>query len=327
MAIPGFVDLQVNGYKGTDFSSPSLTAEAFAQACRDILGQGTAAFLPTIITSPAAVYERNLRLMADVMAQPEFQGRLLGIHVEGPFISPRAGAVGAHMPQWVLPPDTRLLARFQGRAHGRIKLLTIAAEQPGAEELARRAVGMGITVSLGHQMAGEEDLARLVKAGATALTHLGNGVPETLPRHANPIIAGLANDGLCAMMISDGHHLPPSLLKIILRTKGVPRVAVTSDQTALAGMPPGKYHVAGNDVVLEPSGRLHIPTRGCLAGSSATMLVCMNFLSSLGWLGLEEMEVVGFHNPLRIIGLDASAVKAEPRVKYDAASRKFTLVA
>ncbi len=92
--IPGFVDLQVNGFVGVDFSSPDLTEESFVHACRALLQRGTAAFLPTIITSPLEVYARNLPILARGIALPEFQGRLPGIHLEGPFISPSAGRGG-----------------------------------------------------------------------------------------------------------------------------------------------------------------------------------------------------------------------------------------
>ncbi len=107
--IPGFVDLQVNGFVGVDFSSPDLTEESFVRACRALLQRGTAAFLPAIITSPLEVYERNLPILARGIALPEFRGRLPGIHLEGPFISPQPGAVGAHNPAWTRPPDLDLL--------------------------------------------------------------------------------------------------------------------------------------------------------------------------------------------------------------------------
>jgi N-acetylglucosamine-6-phosphate deacetylase len=235
--------------------------------------------------------------------------------------------VGAHLPQFVREPALALLDQFQAWAQGKVRLLTLAADVPGAEDLAGHAAGMGISVSLGHQMATAEDLARLARAGARALTHLGNGVPAVLPRHENPIWAGLANDDLTAMIIADGHHLPPAVLKVMIRAKGVERLIVVSDQASLAGMPPGPYRVAGNDVVLEPTGRLHIPSKGCLAGSSATMLMCMNHLASLGLLGLGDLEAVGFQNPLRLIGLAPGAVRAEPQVAYDAAGARFRLLA
>jgi N-acetylglucosamine-6-phosphate deacetylase len=174
-------------------------------------------------------------------------------------------------------------------------------------------------------LATDEDLARLVCAGARALTHLGNGVPAILPRHPNPIWAGLANDDLWATVISDGHHLTASVLKVILRAKGVSRVAVVSDQSSVAGLPPGRYHVMGTGVVLEPSGLLHIPEKGCLAGSASTMLQCMNHLASLGLLGLEELQAVGFYNPLRLIGMAPDAVHAGTVLAWDEAGRQFYL--
>jgi N-acetylglucosamine-6-phosphate deacetylase len=119
LGIPGFVDLQVNGFVGVDFSSPDLTEESFVHACRALLGRGTAAFLPTIITSPLDVYAHNLPIIARGITLPEFQGRLPGIHLEGPFISPQPGAVGAHNPAWVRPPDLELLQQLTVGLKGR----------------------------------------------------------------------------------------------------------------------------------------------------------------------------------------------------------------
>src|SRR5699024_4982098 len=117
----------------------------------------------------------------------------------------------------------------------------------------------GMTVSLGHQMAAETDLRRLAHAGARSLTHLGNGIPHLLQRHDNPLLAGIANDDLTAMIISDGFHIPPSVIKIIIRTKGVSNICVVSDASPIAGLLPGEYQTLGNDVVLEESGLLHNP--------------------------------------------------------------------
>ena len=121
MRLPtGFVDLQVNGFLGVDFSSPALTEEDFVLACRALLAQGTAAFLPTVITSTLDTYARNLPMMAEVMAREEFQGRLLGFHLEGPFISRVPGAVGAHNPAYVRDPDVALLEQLLNWAGGRV---------------------------------------------------------------------------------------------------------------------------------------------------------------------------------------------------------------
>ena len=205
-----------------------------------------------------------------------------------------------------------------------MRLLTIAPAAGRAEELCRCAVDRGITVSIGHSMAGPDDLARMVDAGATAFTHLGNGLPNLIHRHHNPVWAALANDDLTAMLITDGHHLPAEAIKAMIRAKGVKRTVVVSDASHLSGLPPGRYSTIDNEVVLEPSGRLHNPVKECLVGSSATMMQCMNHLASLGLLTPEELLAVGFHNPLGLIGLAPDAIRAAGTVTYDHAGRSFS---
>ena len=324
--IPGFVDLQVNGFVGVDFSSPDLTEESFVHACRALLQRGTAAFLPTIITSTLEVYARNLPILARGLALPEFQGRLPGIHLEGPFISPQPGAVGAHNPAWVRPPDLDLLQQLYQWSAGSLRLVTLAAELPGAEVLARWAAGQGLVVSVGHTLASAEDLDRLTQAGARTLTHLGNGLPHVLPKFANPLLAGLADDRYTAMLIADGHHLPAGVLRVMLRAKGISRALVVSDAAPVAGLPPGRYFTLGNEAILEESGRLHNPVKGVLVGSSATLLQCLNHLASLGFLSLEELLVLGFYNPLRLLGLDpAQLPPSKGRLYFDEDQRQFKM--
>ncbi|MCU0915166.1 MAG: amidohydrolase family protein [Planctomycetes bacterium] len=320
--IPGLVDLQVNGYQGIDFSGASLTEEEFVQACRELLEAGATAFLPTLITSPTEVYERNLPILANVLSREEFQGRVLGVHLEGPFISTEDGARGAHSIQWVRKPDPNYLQELVRWSQGTIRLLTIAADQEGAADLSRAARSHGIAVSLGHHLANEQDLERLVLVGAKALTHLGNGVPALLSRHQNPVWAGLANDDLAAMIIADGHHLPPSLLKTIVRTKGPGRCIVVSDASPLAGLPPGAYWSMGADVVLREDGKLFNPATGYMAGSSATILGCANHVAGLGLAGLNELSQMFFYNPLRLIGLSPHQVHVAKRIFFDAKARR-----
>ncbi len=319
--LPGLIDLQVNGYRGVDFSGGDLTGEDFARACRELLAAGTTAFLPTLITSPAEIYERNLPLIASVLDQEEFRGRVLGIHIEGPFISREDGARGAHTAAWVRDPDPAYLDELIRLADGKVRLLTIAADQPGAEELSRHATGRGIAVSLGHHMATPADLDRLVLVGAKALTHLGNGVPALLRRHENPVWAGLANDDLAATIIADGHHLPTPMLTTILRAKGAERCIAISDASPLAGLPAGDYWSMGAQVRLEADGKLHNPATGYMAGSSATIIDCANHLASLGLAGLNELGAMFFYNPLRLINVAPKWIAASEKVFFDARQR------
>jgi len=307
----GYVDLQVNGFLGVDFSSPDLTEADFIRACRALLAWGTVAFLPTMITSPLDVYARNLPLMARVMAREEFESRLLGFHIEGPFISREPGAVGAHNPAYVRESDVALLEKLLDWADGRVRLLTVAAEVPGADALARFAVERGITVSIGHSLFDTADLDRMAEAGATALTHLGNGLPNLLPRHDNPMWVGLAHDAYTAMVIADGHHLPVPVLKTMVRAKGADKLIVVSDAAPVAGLPPGRYRMLDNDAVLEPSGCFHNPDKQCLVGSSATMTQCMAHLAGLGEMSEEALMKVGRSNPLALIGANLSKLEVQ----------------
>jgi N-acetylglucosamine-6-phosphate deacetylase len=318
LSLPGLIDLQVNGYQGVDFSDAGLTEEDFMRACRQLLEAGPTAFLPTLITSSTEVYEHNLPLIAQALGRGEFRGRVLGVHLEGPFIAPEDGARGAHSIEWVRKPDVAYLQRLLDLARGTVRLITIAADQEGAEELSRYASSHGVAVALGHHMANEQDLERLVKVGAKALTHLGNGVPALLPRHHNPVWAGLANDDLMATLIADGHHLPPSILKTIIRTKGPGRCIVISDASPLAGLPPGEYWSMGAQVRLQEDGKLFNPATGYMAGSSATILACANHLARLGLAGLNELSQMCFYNPLRLIGVSPKLVRVERKVVFDA---------
>ena len=324
MNMPGFVDLQVNGYLGVDFSAPELTAEAFSRAADALLAAGTAAFLPTVITRPLDTYRRNLERMAAAMEAPGYRGRLLGFHLEGPFISPEPGAVGAHNPAWVRAPDIDTLERLQAWAKGKIRLLTVAAERPGAPELIAHAVKTGITVALGHQLAGADDLARAADAGATALTHLGNGLPHLLNRHDNPIWDGLAEDRLTAMLITDGHHLPPRVLQSMIRAKQPSRVVVTSDASPIAGLPPGRYETLGNVAVLTETGRLYNPDTGYLVGSGSIMLQCMNTLAAQNRCDLPTLLRLGVDQPLALLGLSATDLAPGERLAWD--GERFSVV-
>ena len=316
-AIPGWVDLQVNGFAGVDFNAPDLTPGAFARAVRALAASGTAAFCPALITGDPAVVCRNLGVMLEAARRDgEVRDRVLGFHLEGPVISPEPGAVGAHDPRWVSAPDRGLFDRLMAAAEGKVRILTLAAELPGAAELTRHAVACGVTVSCGHQTAHTpEQLGRLAEAGATALTHLGNGVPNLLPRHDNVLWAGLAEERLAVMFIPDGHHLPRHLLKVYVRAAGVGRLVAVSDASHPAGLAPGRYRVLGNDAVLETDGLLHNPEKQCLVGSSATLNQAMAVLASLDvGLSEEELSRIGFENPLRLIRQDPASVPPCPPV-------------
>ena len=312
----GFVDLQVNGYAGVDFSGPDLTLAAVEKTTGVLYRRGTLAFCPTVVTSPEPVYRQALPVLAQAMqVQPrpgsgEGRSRLCGIHLEGPFISPEEGAVGAHPRQYVQAPSLARFDELYALAGGQIALLTLAPELPGALDLIRHACAYGVTVSIGHTLANADQIMAAVEAGATLSTHLGNGCPNYIHRHHNPLWPQLAAAGLSAMLITDGHHLPPELIAVALAAKGAGRVIVTSDASPAAGCPPGEYTFFGTRALLEPSGRLRNLESDTLAGSSATLLDCMNYLASLALLDEAALWQVGRDNPLRVLGLSLADLPA-----------------
>ncbi len=326
MKIPGFIDLQVNGYQGVDFSNKSLNIDDCAKACKKLLDHGTAAFLATLVTSDEKCYRQNLPILAELIADSAFKDKILGIHAEGPFISKLSGAVGAHNSTWVKKPSLKFFEKMQKWAKGNIRLVTLAAELPGAVEFTKEMVRQHVTVSLGHQMAGYDDMSRLADAGAKCITHLGNGMPNMVHRHNNPLLAGLAEDRLAALIITDSHHLPDGVVKTIIKVKSAENIIVTSDASPIAGFKPGRYDVMGNTAILTENGLLHNPKKKCLVGSSFTMLECMNHLLKLNLLNEEQLFKVSFLNPLKLINIRSKNIKSINIVKLDKKRNQFVII-
>ena len=322
--IPGFVDLQVNGTHGIDFSSPDLTRSDCLRAFDLIRSAGAAAFLPTVITSPIHSLLRNVETIARAARDYAHPESVAGIHVEGPFLDSAPGAIGAHNPEWVLAPDSSVFEKLQDAALGAIRVLTVSAGIEGVETLIADASSHGVVVSLGHQMAGYDAVRRAADAGATLLTHLGNGIPHQVGRHENPLLAGLAEERLDAMLITDGHHLPDELVRIILRIKGIEHAIVVSDAAPVVGLPSGRHTTLGNVVEVTPDGLVINPETGYLAGSGRTMLQCMNRLAETGLVAYDELITMGIRNPARALKMDVAALHG-PGVIFDRSARRFVL--
>lgn len=298
-----YIDLQVNGFAGVDFSTLELSYDSFMKAADAVFATGTVTFLPTIVTSDIPLYERNIGIIRSAVEKNSLGKAIPGVHLEGPFISREPGAVGCHNPAFVRDCDSKWLLELLDRTGNFVKMMTVAAELDGAEELIKCACSNGIVVSLGHHLAKSSDINKCAKAGAKTLTHLGNGCPNMMNRHDNPVWAGLACDDLTAMLITDGHHLPGDIIKCMARIKGTDKIIVTSDAAPVAGLPPGRYHMLNNDAILEENGKFHNPEKGCLVGSSASMADCARFLETLEIFSEEEIRKLTYLNAAKLIGM------------------------
>ena len=271
---PGLFDSQVNGFGGHDLSAPDARPATTRGVIEALWQVGVTRCCPTVTTNSFGGLRRALRAIADACDQdPQVAAAVAMIHMEGPYISPEDGPRGAHNREWTRPPDWDEFEHLQEAARGRIGLVTLAPEWAGAPQFIERLVTRGVTVSLGHHAASAAAIDAAVTAGATLCTHLGNGAHAHLPRHPNYIWEQLARDELTAGIIPDGHHLPPAVLKCLIRVKGVERTILVSDAAWQAGLPPGTYpHSTGDTVELTADGRLQLGDTPYLAGAALPLI-------------------------------------------------------
>ena len=304
LVAPGLVDLQINGFGGIEFNDPALTALKVRQVALSQDAFGVTSFLATTTTDAHAVFAHAFTTIAKAIDElPEVAARIAGIHLEGPFISPDDGPRGAHPRQHVRPPDWDEFARLQDAARGRIKLLTVSPEYDGAAAFISRVAKTGVLVAIGHTQATSEQILAAVDAGARMSTHLGNGAHPQIRRHPNYIWDQLAEDRLVASLIADGHHLPPAVVKSMVRAKTPERVVLVSDITSMGGMPPGKYQTGLGELEVLPSGKL-VPAGqpGILAGAALPIHVCVANVMRFADVDLATAIRMASTRPAELIG-------------------------
>jgi N-acetylglucosamine-6-phosphate deacetylase len=273
LAVPGFIDLQVNGFAGFDFATADL--DGYRSGGEALLATGVTAFQPTFITAP----EEDL--LASLAAVPEGQAgpRILGVHLEGPFLAPTR--LGTHLAGGRCDPDPALLLRLLDG--GPVRQVTLAPELPGALELVDILVERGITVSCGHTDATAEEANRAFDRGARTVTHLFNAMRVGTPRAPGIALAALAREDVPVQMILDDHHLARETALLAWRAAGG-RLALVSDAVAAAGMGDGEFWL-GSVRVFSSDGVVRRQD-GTLAGTVLTMIEAVRSLHALG-AGLE----------------------------------------
>lgn len=301
--IPGLVDIQVNGFGGHDLNAPGTSPDDVAAVVRALWRYGVTRFCPTVCTQSRAHMIAALRTVARACEEaPWIDRAVIGVHVEGPYISPEDGPRGAHPREHVRPPNWDEVQAFQDAAGGRIRLLTLAPELPGAIDLVERLSETGIVPAIGHTGAGRADILAAASAGARLSTHLGNGSHAMIHRHHNYIWEQLAADSLWASLIADGHHLPPSVIKVFVRAKGVERCLLTSDAVWLAGGSPGTYRFLDREVELTPDHRVRLVGTEYLAGSALDLATAVGNVVAFAGIGLGEAVEMASLRPALLLG-------------------------
>jgi N-acetylglucosamine-6-phosphate deacetylase len=303
---PGWLDIQVNGYNGYDANASEITPETIIELTHALWQCGVTAFCPTVITASQEHICRSLRAIAAACeADDQVAHSIPCIHVEGPYISPEDGPRGAHQLEYVRPPSLSEYKQWQEAAGGRVGLITLSPVYPQTCDYIRAVSMDNVVVSIGHTAASEEQIRAAVTAGARLSTHLGNGAHAEIKRHPNYIWEQLAEDRLMASFICDGHHLPPAVIKAMLRAKGIERAILISDAVVIAGLAPGIYETAvGGKVELLPSGRLNLYGTPYLAGSAVSLRECIAHVLRTTNISLPDVIRMASSNPVRLLGLD-----------------------
>lgn len=298
---PTLFDIQVNGYGGESckLRDPGKK-EAIAFITALMRENGVGWWIPTVCTSAQNELETAFRLLGEALDEDsDTAASIPGLHLEGPYISPEDGPRGVHEKAVIRPANWDEFQRLQDLCGHRILYVTLAPEQEGAVAFTRQAVAAGVVVSMGHSAMTREDLARLVDAGATMSTHLGNGAHDMIQRHNNYLWYQLACRQTYASFISDGQHLPQECLYSALRAKGLDMSLITSDCVSLGGLPAGRY----GDVEKLPSGRLCAIGTNNLSGSASNLRECVECVISLGDVSHADGWRLASLQPAKVLGL------------------------
>ena len=304
--LPGFIDIHVHGGGGCD------TMDGNPSSIRKILDThaegGTTSLVLSTVSAPLEDMIKAIRAVREAREKFDDGSRILGIHLEGPYISSEEYARGAHDPRYIRNPSPEEIKEIL-KYSDEIVRVTIAPEIEGAIDLGLKLKSRGIIPCIGHTDATLEDVIRAIEAGYSHVTHIYSSTSMTKRRGykiPGATEAALLFDELTVEVIADGKHLPSSLIRLILKSKGLSGVCAVTDAIRAAGLPPGRYklgsYLGGVEVIVE-DGVAWLPDRSVFAGSIAMMNTVLKNLVEAGLSLQDAVRMVTF-NPARIIGVD-----------------------
>ena len=294
--LPGLIDIHTHGCFGVDVNAADR--EGYEKISRFAASQGTAGFLCSILTDTVEQTERCIRIAVDAIERPLPGARLLGIHLEGPFLSPQfKGAMPEHL---LRQGDAGLFRRYQELARGHVLYMTAAPEVPGVLPMIREIAGE-VTIAIGHSAATYDEACAAIQAGAKAATHTFNAM-RPFHHHEPGIIGAVLESDIYCEAITDGLHLNPATLRLLLKVKGWDRVAAITDSIMAAGLPGGQYKLGVNDVTVK-NGDARLTHGDARAGSTLTQARSVKNLLAFTGKPLETIAGLLTKNPAALLGL------------------------
>ena len=299
--VPGFIDVHTHGCYG--FDTNDAEAEGLRDWMRRIPEEGVTGILPTTVTQMPDVLEAAVSNVAQVVEEGYEGAEILGIHFEGPYLD--MGYKGAQPPEAIAVPSVAQFKRYQEKAKGLIRYITLAPEHDPEHELIRYCASTGVTVSMGHSSASFEEAQLAVAEGARSMTHVYNGM--TPLHHRKPGLVGAAYrlKGVYGEIIADGCHSHPSALNLYLTAKGPDYSIIVSDSLRVKSCPPGgNYQLGGHDIEVGPDGLARLKGTDTIAGSTLRMNDGLRIAVESAGVPFDLALNACTINPARCLGVD-----------------------
>ena len=297
---PGFIDVHTHGAMGRDVMEG--TDEALEVISRFLAAHGTTSFLATTVTASPIATLQAVEALGSQVDRPLPGARMLGLHLEGPFINPEKR--GAHTAKYIRRPSTLIFDQLLACSSHQIKLITVAPEVEGSLELIRFARAKGVIVSLGHSNATLEETMAAIALGAGNATHTFNAMRPFSHRDPGILGAVLTAPEIWAELIADGVHVSPAAINLCIQCKSAQRILLISDAVSATGMPEGQYRLSDIEITL--SGGICRTREGQLAGSTLTQDQALRNMVRWSHLPLEAVLGMLTRNPAQSLGIAES---------------------
>jgi len=298
LVVPGFIDVHVHGGNGIRFGSSDQIAQDLQFYSEWVASKGVTGFLCSIGAPTAAALTQKVRVFADALDAGVEGAEVLGLHLEGPFLSKEKK--GAMNPDWLRQPDRDEAKAVLRAGRGWIRQVTMAPELPGAGEVAALFREAGVVVALGHSNADYETASAALRGKFTHVTHTFNAQRGLHHRAPGVVGAVMASDNVTAELIADTIHVHPAAMKVLLRCLGTDRVVLITDANAAAGLPDGTYGLMTREITVK-DGRATLPD-GTIAGSTVTLDQCVRNIHQQVGVPLAEAVKMASLNPARAMG-------------------------